>query len=397
MRPLISQKAKARFGVLVLMMSLGLCSPSNAEQPGVSKSHLAIGSILDLSGPLAPLGKAAHNGMQMRVNEVNDAGGIHGRSVKLHIEDSGYDPARGLVAAQKLVTQEKIFAMVGTMGTEVAEASFPALLESDVVHVFPMAASQRMYDPLHRLKFSIATPYEDQVRAGVKWLAKERGAKKFCTLYQDDDFGEEVLKGTLLGLKELELPLVAKASFKRGTTDFSAHVKTLQEAECDAVVLGTIVRETIGVVGSARKAGWNPLFLGSAATYSDSVHKLGGRTMEGLYATYVVAVVPYTDDPSKPVRDWAWRYKAKFNEDPSLISAYGYSVVDLFCQVAEKAGPNLTTEAFVKTIESMKFTQDIFGSPAYEFSAKQHLGSRNVRIGQIKNGRWKRVTDYLKL
>ena len=65
--------------------------------------------------------------------------------------------------------------------------------------------------------------------------------------------------------------------------------------------------------------------------------------------------------------------------------------------MAEKAGFNLTTEAFVKTIESMKFTQDIFGSPAYEFSAKQHLGSRNVRIGQIKNGRWKRVTDYLKL
>ncbi len=372
----------------------GVTSAAHAQQMGVTKDQITIGSIQDLSGPLAGFGKAARNGMQLRVDEINETGGINGRKLKLVVEDSGYDPKKALLAAQKMVQQDKIFAMAGTIGTAAAMATFPTLFEKNVPHLFPLTAAREMYEPFHKLKFSFAAPYYNQMRTGVKWLAKEKGAKKFCIVYQDDDFGTEILKGAEDGLKDIKMSLAEKTTFKRGATDFSAQVAKMQSAGCDTVVLGTIIRETIGTIGTARKMGWNPTFIGSSAAYTDLIHKLGGKAMDGVYAAHQVGV-PYTDDASKNVRDWAVRYKGKFNEDPSLFSAYGYVIADLFYQTAKKVGPNLTTDSFVKTLETMSFSRDMFGSPEYKFSATQRLGNSKSRIGQIQNGRWVAVTDYL--
>ncbi|MCC6659199.1 MAG: ABC transporter substrate-binding protein, partial [Rhodocyclaceae bacterium] len=143
-----------------------------------------------------------------------------------------------------------------------------------------------------------------------------------------------------------------------------------------------------------RKMGWNPQFLGCSASYTDLIHKLGGKAVEGFYAMHQVSV-PYPDDASKNVRDWAAAYKAKFKEDPSLFSAYGYVIADLFYQTAKRAGPNLTTDSFVKALESAPFARDMFGSPEYRFTATQHLGNQKSRVSQIQNGKWVTITDYM--
>ncbi len=365
-----------------------------AEQMGVSKTEIVVGTIQDLSGPLAGYGKALRYGMQMRVDELNEQGGINGRKLKFVAEDSGYDPKKGLLAAQKMVQQDKIFAMVGTIGTAVNLATFPTLFDKGVMNLFPLTAAREMYEPLHKLKFSFAAPYYNQVRMSVKWMVKERGAKKFCVIYQDDDFGTEVLKGAEDGLKDMKMSFAEITSFKRGATDFSAQVSKMKASDCDTVVLGTIIRETIGTIGTARKMGWNPNFIGSSAAYTDLIHKLGGKAMDGLYATHTVAV-PYMDDPSKNVRDWGAKYKAKFNEDPGLFSAYGYEAMDMFAQTVRKTGANLTTDSFIKTLESTTFPRDMFGSDQFTFTPKQHLGSDKSRVGQIQNGRWAVLTDYM--
>ena len=365
-----------------------------AEQMGVSKNEIVICTIQDLSGPLAGFGKALRFGMQMRVDEINDQGGINGRKIKFIAEDSGYDPKKGLLAAQKMVQQDKLFAMVGTIGTAVNLATFPTLFDKGVMNLFPLTAAREMYEPLHKLKFSFAAPYYNQMRIAMKWMVKERGAKKFCVIYQDDDFGTEVLKGAEDGLKDINMTFAEKTSFKRGATDFSAQVAKMKSAGCDTVVLGTIIRETIGAIGEARKTGWSPQFIGSSAAYTDLIHKLGGKAMDGLYATFQVGV-PYADDTSKEVRDWSAKYKTRFNEDPGLFSAYGYGAVDLFGQTAKKAGPDLTVDGFVKALDNTQFPRDIFGSPAYKFTPTQHLGNARSRVGQIQNGKWVPVADYL--
>jgi len=189
--------------------------------------------------------------------------------------------------------------------------------------------------------------------------------------------------------------MAEKTSFKRGATDFSSQVARMKSAGCDFVVLGTIIRETIGTIGESRKTGFAPTFVGSSAAYTDLIHKLGGKPMDGLYAMMTVQN-PYLDEASQPIRFWANKYKTKFNDDPTVFSVYGYGVIDAFIRAAQKAGPNLTTDSFIKSMDSMTIPSDIFGSAEMTFSPTKRLGNDSSRMSQLQDGKWKVVSEYLK-
>ena len=377
------------------LTSLALASAvAQAQTQGVSANEIVLGSIQDLSGPIAGFGKQARLGMLLAVDEINEQGGINGRKVKLLVEDSAYDPKKANLAAQKLVNQDKIFMMVGHIGTAQNLAAMPVQFEKNVINFFPITAAREMYEPFHKLKYSYAATYYDQMRQAVPKLAKDKGAKKVCTMYQDDDFGLEVLKGAEDGLKTIGMELAEKTSYKRGATEFSSQVQRMQANGCDMVVLGTIIRETIGAIGTARKLGYNPTFIGSSASYTDLIHKLGGKAMDGFYATMTVQN-PYTDEQSPQLRFWANKYKTKFNEDPTVFSVYGYSIVNTFATVAGKAGKNLSTESFIKVMDTLTIPSDIFGSAPMTFSPTKRLGNNASRISQIQDGKWKPVSEYM--
>ena len=382
-----------RLAVAVAVVALGT-SGARADQQGVTKDEILIGTIQDLSGPLAGYGKQDRFGMQMRVDEINAQGGIHGRKLKLLVEDSGYDPKKAVLAAQKLVNQEKIFILAGHIGTAQNLAAMPVLFDKNIVNFFPVTAAREMYEPLNRLKFSFAATYYDQIRQALPRLVKEKSAKKVCSIYQDDDYGLEVQRGAESGLKAIGMELAEKTTFKRGATDFSSQVAKLKAADCDLVVLGSIIRETIGTVAEARKNGFNPTFLGSSAAYGDLIPKLGGKAMDGVYATMTVQN-PYLDDTSSPkLNEWAKKYQTKFNDDPTVFSVYGYFIIDAFAKAAEKAGKDLTTDSFVKAMDSMTFEPDLFGNPKMTFTATKRLGNDASRLSQIKDGKWVVVADY---
>jgi branched-chain amino acid transport system substrate-binding protein len=364
-------------------------------QQGVSKTEITVGSIQDLSGPIAGFGKQVRLGMMLAVDEVNEQGGVNGRKLKLLVEDSAYDPKKAVLAAQKLVNQDKIFIMIGHIGTAQNMAAMPVQFEKNVPNFFPVTAAREMYEPFHKLKYAFAATYYDQMRTAAPKLVKEKGAKKVCAMYQDDEFGLEVLRGAEAGLKTINVEMAEKTSYKRGATDFSSQMAKLQSTGCDFVVLGTIIRETIGGIATARKLGFNPTFLGSSAAYTDLIHKLGGKAMDGLYATHT-SQHPYLDEASQPIRFWANKYKTKFNEDPTVFSVYGYNAIDAFVKAAQKAGPNLTTDAFIKAMDTMKIPADIFGSPEATFTATKRLGNDVSRLSQLQDARWKVVSDYIK-
>jgi len=379
--------------ISVTFATLAFLATAASAQQGISKDEITLGSIQDLSGPLAGFGKQARLGMMLAVDEINEQGGINGRKMKLLVEDSGYDPKKAVLAAQKLVNQDKIFMMVGHIGTAQNMAAMPVQFEKNVINFFPITAAREMYEPFHKLKYSFAATYFDQMRNAVPKLVKEKGAKKVCTIYQDDDFGLEVLRGGEAGLKTLNMEFAEKTSYKRGATDFSSQVTKMQASGCDMVVLGTIIRETIGTIGTARKLGYNPVFLGSSASYTDLIHKIGGKAMDGLYATMTVQN-PYTDEQSQPIRFWANKYKTKFNDDPTVFSVYGYTIINTFANAATKAGKNLSTESFIKAMDTMSIPPDIFGSAPATFSPTKRLGSDASRLSLIQDGKWKTVSDY---
>jgi branched-chain amino acid transport system substrate-binding protein len=380
---------------LIAAAALLAAGAALAQTQGVSKTEITLGSIQDLSGPIAGFGKQVRLGMMLAVDEVNEQGGVNGRKLKLQVEDSAYDPKKAVLAAQKLVNQDKIFAMIGHIGTAQNMAAMPVQFEKNVVNFFPVTAARQMYEPFHKLKYAFAATYYDQMRTAAPKLVKEKGAKKVCAMYQDDEFGLEVLRGAEDGLKAAGVEMVEKTSYKRGATDFSSQMAKLQSSGCDFVVLGTIIRETIGGIATARKLGFSPTFLGSSAAYTDLIHKLGGAAMDGLYATHT-SQHPYLDEASQPIRFWATKYKTKFNEDPTVFSVYGYNAIDAFVKAAQKAGPGLTTESFIKAMDTMTIPADIFGSPPATFSATKRLGNDSSRLSQLQGQRWKVVSDYIK-
>ena len=385
-----------KFRLPLLLASLALSSTLTlAETQGVSKNEILIGTIQDLSGPLAGYGKQARNGLLLRVEEINEQGGVNGRKLKLLAEDDGYDPKKAVLAAQKLVNQDKIFIMAGHLGTAPNMAAMPVQAEKDVINFLPLSSAREMFEPLSPLKFGFISTYYDQLRTTLPKLIKDKGSKKVCTIYQDDDYGLEILRGAEDGLKTLGMDYTEKTSYKRGATDFSSQVAKMKAAGCDLVVLGTVIRETIGTVSEARKTGFNPVFLGTSAIYSDVIHKLGGKTMDGIYAT-MGPQAPYLDDASQPLRFWANKYKTRFGDDPGVFSAYGYIIMDALIAGAKKAGPNLTTESMVKALESLTVPPDMFGSPEGKFTPTKHFFSDLSRLSQIQDGKWKVVSEYVK-
>ncbi len=388
-------KFKYAAALATLALTATVTQAQNAPPQGVSATEITLGSIQDLSGPIAGFGKQSRLGMMLAVDEINEQGGINGRKLKLIVEDSAYDPKKAVLAAQKLVNQDKIFMMLGHLGTAQNMAAMPVQFEKNVINFFPITAAREMYEPFHKLKYSFAATYFDQMRNAVPKLVKDKGSKKVCTMYQDDDFGLEVLRGGEAGLKTIGMEFVEKTSYKRGATDFSSQVSKMQASGCDLIVLGTIIRETIGAIGTAKKSGYNPTFLASSAGYTYLIHKLGGAAMNGLYATMTVQN-PYLDEASKPIQFWAAKYKTKFNEDPTVFSVYGYTIVDTFAKAATKAGKGLSTESFIKAMDTMTIPTDMFGSAPATFTATKRLGSDASRLSQITDGKWKVISEYIK-
>ena len=379
-----------------LVASIALGGGSlQAQTQGVTKDEIVIGFHTDLSGPVAAIGKAGRNAMTMRMDEANAAGGIHGRKIRLVVEDTGYVPQRAVLAVQKMVNQDKIFAMVGSFGGAANVASMPVALRSNVPSFMATGSARELYEPTHPLKTSLVTPTSMEFEKSLPVLAKQVKATKICLLYQDDEFGQDVIKGAEAGVKSIGTDLALRLSFKRGETDFSSHVQRMSSEKCDMVVLGTLIREMIATVSGARRIGFSPTFLASNAAYNDATIKLGGAAVEGLYAV-MRAQIPYLDDPatSSEVRAWTARYKAKFDDEPGPYHYIWYTAMDAFVRTATAAGKDLTVESFIKATDRLVIPPDIFGNPEYSWTSTKRLGSAEFRLSQVQSGRWKVVMDY---
>ena len=297
-------------GLGALSAIAGLAIAAIAADPrGVSPTEIVLGTHTDLSGPAATYGVSSSNAIKMRFDEVNEAGGINGRKIKLIVEDTQYQVPRAVQAGNKLINRDHIFAMVAGLGTPMNNALFKDQFEAGVPNLFPLSGARSMFMPFHRLKFVGGATYVDQVRAGIKYFVQEKGKKAVCTMYQDTDFGKEVLDGVQMQLDEMKLKLVETATHKPTDQDFTAEITKLKTAGCDLVVLGTIVRDSIVPYATARKIGWTEVdFLGSAASYDLFVAGAQGGVTEGLYAMGLTDM-PYRDTLSPTAQAWFDRYK----------------------------------------------------------------------------------------
>lgn len=376
-----------RKGLLAAALAIAFAAPAVAEQRGVTDNEIIIGTYTDLSGVTAMWGVNNSNTWRMVFDDVNAAGGINGRKIKYIVEDNQYQIPRSVQAANKLINRDNVFMMVANGGTPMNNATMPDQLAKGVPNVFPLTSARSMYEPLHHLKFGLASSYYDQMRAGVKYFIEQHKNKTICAMSQDTDFGRDVMAGAKDQLAAMNAKLAAETLHKPTDTDFSASVARLKEANCDLILLGTITRDTIQIVSAVRKIGWNVEMLGQAASYDEAVAEVPGGVTEGFYSMTPVLFVA-ASDTSPEVAKFAEKYKKQFGREPNFAAQIGYTGAQLVVQALKNAGKDLTADSFVAGMESVKDWHDIFGSPAMSFSTTKHQGSSESFLCVVKSGHW---------
>ena len=165
----------------------------------------------------------------------------------------------------------------------------------------------------------------------------------------------------------------------------------LREAKCDLLALGTIVRDSMIIISTVKKVGWDVDLLGQAASYDTAVATAPGGTGEGFYSM-TPTLYAYPDDPRPAVRDLMARYRAKYGIDMNYIGQTGVSVAQIALEALQRAGRDLTVDSLVTAMESLHEFTDIYGN-TYSFGPKQHHGSTKAFLAIVKDGRWVPVVD----
>src|ERR1700722_15546669 len=249
-------------GVTGLLAAPAIIGRARAETRGVPDTQIVTGMMTALSGVTAVQGTNAANALRMTFDDLNEKGGINGRKIRFVIEDMEYIVPKAVQAMNKLVNRDNIFLAISSGGTPHMDAVLPMMIEKQVPSVFPLTCARSMYLPLSPYKYGQFASYYDQMRACVKYFAETKGRKVIGSMYEDTDFGKDIHAGVVAQVDAMKLKLGAVSTFSPTATDFNVHVTRLKEAGCDLVCMGTIVRDTIIILQTARKVGWEGGFCG---------------------------------------------------------------------------------------------------------------------------------------
>ncbi|MEM6793555.1 MAG: ABC transporter substrate-binding protein [Acidobacteriota bacterium] len=378
----------------VILTTLTACGGGDSgEGPstlprGVSESEIVLGSFTDLSGPTALLGVGATNGVRMRFDEANAAGGVHGRQIRYVVEDTGYQVPKSIQAANKLLQRDEVFAMVLALGTPMNNAIMPTLFEAGVPNLFPFSGARSMVEPFKPLQFTGRGIYYDEIRAAARYFLEEKGATTPCVLYQDTDYGQEILEGAEDQLKAMGREPAAVSSHKPTETEFTSVVLRLRNASCDLVLMGTVHRDTILVLETARKMDWTDVaWVGTNAAYNEAVARQESGAAEG-YSVFAHMARPYRDgELSEWVAGWWDRYEEIYGLEPEYAAMEGYRNADVVIRALEAVGPDLTADRLLAAIEGMAEYTDPFGY-RMTFGPEDHKGVDESVLLTVVDGRW---------
>jgi branched-chain amino acid transport system substrate-binding protein len=353
---------------------------------GVSSDEVVLGVHTDLSGPTAIWGVGATNGARMRFDAANAAGGVHGRQIRYVVEDAQYQIPRAIQAANKLINRDEVLAMVLAVGTPTNNAIMTQQFEQGVPNLFPITGARSMVEPLHPWKFTQRGIYYYEVRAAVRYFVEEQGKSAVCAIYQDTDYGQEILEAVEDQLESMGLSLAAQSAHKPTESEFTAAILRLKGAGCDLVLMGTVHRDTILVLDSARKMGWEEVaWVGNNAAYAQVI--ADSESCQGYYAFVHMAKIYAEDEKTPEVQAWWDQYVELYGQEPDLPAMEGYRGADLVVMALDRAGRDLTVDKLVGAIEGITDYQDIFGYKV-SFSPEKHSGATTSALSQVQGGRW---------
>lgn len=367
-------------------------APVFAQTQGVTDTTVRLGSHTDLSGPLAIGGVPATEAAKIRFDQANAAGGVHGRKIELLVEDTQYQVPLAVRATNKMVQNDKVFAMFHAVGTQQGMATIPITDRAGIPYIFPLTAAKSMADPLHPLHFSYFVTYADQARGAIRYFHDKEKFGSLCMQTHSTEYGEENRAGMEAVAKELGIEVKLVGTHKPTDSEFAGAATAIKNAGCEFVYLGTTIKDTIALYATLRKLGYEGTIASNMLPFLPIVPQAAGGAMEGLHVVTPMGAVDWESGPAER-KAFYDEYRKRKNEEPSVYALYGWLAADLTVKALENAGTDLTVESFTKGIEQIQGYQDIFGGPTISFSAEKHFGGDRLLLYAVKDGKWELVED----
>jgi branched-chain amino acid transport system substrate-binding protein len=337
-------------GAMAATALAALAATNATAEDGVSADTIVFGQAAVLEGPASALGQGMRTGIQAAFDEINKKGGIHGRKLKLVSIDDGYEPDRSIAAVKKLIEDEKVYALIGPVGTPTANAAQPLAQAAKVPYIGPFTGAMFLRDPKRDNVVNIRASYDAETEAWVKHLTEDLKITKIAIFYQDDAFGRAGLSGFKKAMDKRGMAIAAEGTFERNTVAVKSALLNLKRAEPEAVVMVGPYKPCAEFIKLARKTDFNPAFVNISFVGAGALAKELGPDGKGVI---VSQVVPFPWDASlKVVADYQAAIKAvDAKAEPEFVSLEGYLVGRLTVAALEKTGPNPTREGLLKTIK----------------------------------------------
>lgn len=337
---------------LVLLTAMA-ATTAVAQSPGVSDSEIVFGQTAAIAGPARALGVGMRAGITTAFEEANRAGGVHGRRLRLVTVDDSYEPEAAIENTKHLIEDEKVFALIGSVGTPTSRVSEPIATAAGVPFIGAFTGTGALRKRYRPNVINIRASYAQETEEIVERLTKDLGIERIAVFFQDDSYGQSGLAGVRAALEKRNLTLAGEGSYIRNTTAVKTALLKIRDANPEAIVIIGAYQPSAVFTKWARKLGLkavivNISFVGSAALAAE----LGA---EGKNVV-VSQVVPFPGDTSLPLIRQYQDALATYSEiaDPDFVSLEGYLVGRVTIEALERTGRNLTRDAFVDAFAMSK-------------------------------------------
>ncbi|UCH52770.1 MAG: ABC transporter substrate-binding protein [Pseudomonadota bacterium] len=365
---------------LSILLGIG-ASPlvAHAAVPGVTDNSIVLGQSAAFSGPAARLGQSMREGLNVYFARINAEGGVNGRRIELVSLDDGYEPDRAVPNTQRLISQDKVFALIGYVGTPTSYAVIPTVSQAQVPFLGAFTGAEGLRSPFNRYIFNVRASYFDETERLVEFLVSQR-KKKIAVFYQNDSYGKAGLEGVKRAMERRNLTIAALGTVERNTVEVDQAVKRISASTPDGIIMISAYKSCAAFVKGMNKTGQAPDYLNVSFVGSEA---LAGELGTEGHGVMISQVVPYPWDPSSSIAMEFSRDIARVAPEvkPSFNNLEGYIVAKTFVEALQRAGKDLTREKLITALESMK--QIDFGGFNLSFSPTNHNGSQYVGLTLI--------------
>jgi ABC-type branched-subunit amino acid transport system substrate-binding protein len=362
----------------------------NTHLTGISEGEILVGASLSLEGHTGYLGTQTLHGALAYIEHVNAGGGVHGRRIKVIRYDDGYDPPRCVLNTQKLIVEDRVFALFCYVGTPTTVKIIPLVEEARIPLVGMFTGAHALREPLNRYLINVRASYYQETGAAVHYLVEKRGLNKIAVFYQYDAYGFNGLRGTELALKKYNLVPVATGTYLRGALNVEEGLDKIMTAGAEAVVMIGTYEPCARFIQLAKAKHFMPIFYNVSFVGADELSRRLGTDAEGIIVTQVV---PPPEAQERTDRVWGTieytrLLKQYFPQDqPNFVSLEGYINARVLVEGLRRAGPNPDRESFIDAIESINDFDLGIANPL-SFSPNDHQGLERVYFTLFQNGRF---------